>query len=208
MQDSMLLFIGGFVVAVIVIIILYWIKVVQPRKVDQSFDAFGAIIGNVGKSRGFQRAKKTGTPQLLVEMEESSKFSSAIIQYGHKGSELGLNKKTLNVAAYHRREGLNFEFFIRPSKHPSPVAFKRGSPVISGNGEFDTQYTIEYATQSALMLIQNPTFQKMVLAIPELIFFEARLEGVRTLIWAEKKGVSKQSFEILYNAINVVANAL
>lgn len=208
MQDTMLLLIGGAVVIVIVMVIIYWIKVVQPRRIDQSFDAFGAIIGNVGKSRGFQRAKETGTPQLLVEMEESSNLSSVIVQYGHKGTTLGLNKKNLNVASYLRKEGLNFEFFIRPAKKPSPVAFKRGSPVRSGNDAFDSQYTIEYATESALSLLQNPQFQKLILSIPELAFFEARLEGVRTLIWGEKRRVSQQSFETLYNLINVVANAL
>ncbi|MHA1713408.1 MAG: hypothetical protein ACTSW4_05155 [Candidatus Ranarchaeia archaeon] len=208
MQDNILLLAIGGIILLAVIIIYYWYKVVQPRKVDQSFDAFGAIIGVIGEKRGFQRATKTGAPQLLVEMGESANLSSLIVQYGHKGTKLGLNKKHLNVAAYHRKEGLNFEFFLRPANKPSPLAYNRGVSVLTGNDAFDKQLTIDHATQDALVLLQTPMIQRMFLSMDNLVFFEVRLEGVRTLLWGEHKGISKRTFERLYNAIKVIADAI
>ncbi len=203
----MILLLGASVV-VVVIIVLYWLKVLKPKRIDQKFDVFSAIVGPLGKTRGFKRARTSGAPQLLVEMESHAQLTSLVVQYGHDGNKLGLNTKSLNVAGYHRQQGLKYEFFIRPNGKPSPVALRSGPQFLTGNETFDSQLMIVHANAKAQTILLEPRIQKMFLEIADLTYFEIRLEGVRTLIWGERKGISKASFSQIYTAINSIAEKL
>ena len=203
MQDPLLL-IGGLVAFVIIVAVI-WFIVLAPRRVDRAFVEFASIIGEDGGSPGFQKATSTGQPQMLINMKPNTELSSMVCQYGHSNGTLSANKRVLNVAGYHTKQGLKVELFARPKNKPSSLALRTGPPVKTTVPEFDDAITVDYADDTGRKLLNDNQFQQSLLQIEGLKFFEIRPEGAKTLIWGERNGVSVSGFQQLYIAIRRAA---
>ena len=206
MQIDTNLILLSFGIVFIFIIIYYIYKRLKIEKVDTTLENFGTIVGSESISKGFRYAK-SGEPQLLMELKPSTNCTSLIVQYGHTKRELGTNKSALNIASYHVNQELKTSLFLRPIKKPSILAPISSLDCKTNNPEFDNLIKIDYC-KNADKLINSPKFQESILKIPNLIFFEIRLEGVKTLIWGEIKNLSKEASRILYKAITLVAEKI
>jgi len=203
--DSSILLLSGISLLVLFVLIVLF-KRFRIKKVDTAFQTIPGLIGAEGKNPGFKQAR-TGTPQLFMDLTPSTKCTSLIVQYGHSGKELGLNKNAMNVAAYHANQELKTHFFLRPSEKPSVLSPRSGSPVKTNNETFEAAITVDRAI-NAEKVLRESAFQESILNIPQLIFFEVRQEGVQTLIWGEVKNISADAFKQLFIAIKRTAEIL
>jgi hypothetical protein len=204
--DTTTIIAGGAILFIGIIIFWWFSKRSQQKKVDSTLQNLVSIVGNEGGPPGYKYAR-TGEPQLLMELEPQTKCTSLIVQYGHYDGDLGGDKKALNVAAYHANQELKTNFFVRPTNRRSPLAPRRGPRVLTGNAAFDEKFTIEHG-DNADNVVKDPGFQQSLNAIPNLLFFEVRQEGVKTLIWGEMRGTSTEGAKAIYETIKKVADLL
>jgi hypothetical protein len=204
--DTTTIIAGGALLFVGIIIVWWLLKRSKHKKVDNTLQNLASIVGNEGGTPGYKYAK-TGEPQLLMELKPLTKCTSLVVQYGHYDGKLGEDKGSLNVAAYHVNQELNTNFFVRPTNRRSPLAPRRGPRVLTGNAAFDEKYTIEHG-DNADGVVRDSGFQKVFETIPNLLFFEVRQEGVKTLIWGEMRGTSFDGAKAIYATIKKVADLL
>jgi hypothetical protein len=67
--------------------------------------------------------------------------------------------------------------------------------------------TIEHG-DNADGVVRDSGFQQTIGTIPNLLFFEVRQEGVKTLIWGEMRGTSFDGAKAIYATIKKVADLL
>jgi hypothetical protein len=204
--DTTTIIAGGALLFVAIIIIWWFLKRSKEKKVDSTLQNLASIVGNEGGTPGYRYAR-SGEPQLLMELKPLTKCTSLIVQYGHYDGDLGADRGALNVAAYHANQELKTNFFVRPTNRRSPLAPRRGPRVLTGNASFDEKYTIEHG-DNADDVVRDVGFQKAVEAIPNLLFFEVRQEGVKTLLWGEMRGTSIEGAKAIYETIKKVADLL